>query len=360
MALLKKKESDNGIKNAKSFSPTNYKDPGPKPDGFFERMKWRRAIRIERRKLRRDLKDYGIKSYEEFDEIARELGLVYDKTRGLIIPWFRWGAKWLLSKNGLLTLLGASALALAAMFAASTLTEYKGSFTINLTGNMAKCGFVLADNIDMNDKTSRLYSSEIKELSNITLSDIAKDVDHHDGSHNGASYMAYTFYIRNEGTETNDYYYRFQMDESTKNADLATWCMLFEDGHQLIYSAPSDDGDGEGIYGYMNQPPFYEECYDAGRQYYQESDRWGVVTTPYAEDNVVCQGVVEEVDPGEIHKYTVVLWLEGYDPQCTNDIFGGSARYSMKFGLADEEEASGVFSGVYRTEYDDYASGEEQ
>ena len=68
----------------------------------------------------------------------------------------------------------------------------------------------------------------------------------------------------------------------------------------------------------------------------------------------MAQGVVIDTVPGETHKYTVVIWLEGNDPECTNEIFGGFAKYSMNFRMVEDEDKEGILSGVWRTEYEDY------
>ena len=52
---------------------------------------------------------------------------------------------------------------------------------------------------------------------------------------------------------------------------------------------------------------------------------------------MVASGAVTEVEPQEVHKYTVVIWLEGDDPDCTNDLIGGHAGMEMNFKLESEE-----------------------
>ena len=34
-------------------------------------------------------------------------------------------------------------------------------------------------------------------------------------------------------------------------------------------------------------------------------------------------------------KYTVVIWLEGNDPDCVDDIIGGTLKLSMDFKIAE-------------------------
>ena len=39
----------------------------------------------------------------------------------------------------------------------------------------------------------------------------------------------------------------------------------------------------------------------------------------------------------EVHKYTVVIWLEGDDPDCTNELIGGHLGLEMYMSMLDEE-----------------------
>lgn len=334
-----------------------YQDPGAKPEGSLkELLKWRQAVRRERRKVRTHLKTIGVNSRQEWEEICRQLGLSFEDDKLFLLRRrLGYGLKWLTTKAGLTTLLCSAAGLLGVSFLASSLTEYKGTFTINLTADMLKAGFVLSDTADFAKKSSHLKTDKIKELTNITLEDIAQNVDMIDGSHNGDNYLAYTFYIRNEGENPQSYIYRLTMGSSTKDVDEAVWILLFEDGRQLIYANKSADGNPEGLYGYAAEPPFYECCYNS-EQYYQEDGAWGLWTTPECQDGCVAQGTLEDIQPGEYHKYTVVIWVEGYDPECTNDIFGGFAKYSLKFSTVGDEDEGGLFDGIYRTEYDDYAA----
>ena len=40
---------------------------------------------------------------------------------------------------------------------------------------------------------------------------------------------------------------------------------------------------------------------------------------------------VERLESAQIHKYTVIIWLEGWDAECIDNIKGGSVKMEMKF-----------------------------
>ena len=358
MALnLKNRTKENNSPPETDFTAgPRYIDPGPRPQEWAARQKWRKLVKRERSKLRKDLRMQGIKSHREFEQIAWELGLILDKGKAAgLLSWLHWALTWFKTAAGLGTLLGAAGAALGSLFLLSFISDMAGAFTINLTTDMLGKGFVLCEEPSFERPAGRLFSEKVKELNNITLEEIDGNVDLIDGPHNGEQYVAYTFYIRNEGDDIASYEYRLTMDKSTLEVHDAVWLMLYEDGRQIIYAAPSADGDEEKLFGYY-EPPFYDSAYSPENQYYERDGEWGLRTTPFVSENIVAQGIVADTVPGEVHKYTVVIWLEGYDPQCTNDIFGGFAKYSMKFSLTDDVDKGGLLSGVWRTEYDDYHS----
>jgi hypothetical protein len=57
----------------------------------------------------------------------------------------------------------------------------------------------------------------------------------------------------------------------------------------------------------------------------------------FESDITITSGVQKDVAPMEVHKYTVVLYLEGDDPDANDDLIGGSAGIEMQFSLADED-----------------------
>jgi len=314
----------------------------------------RARIRAERTVLRRELIEKGIKSRRDFEQIARDLGLVLDegrKARALAFLNFNWAK--LASAFGIKGVMLGSGALLTTLFMVSALADKAGSFTINLTADMLRSGFVLSETSDFSQEKSRLFSEQMEEVNNITLEDISPDVDSVDGPHNADNYIAYTFYIKNKGNAVSSYNYYLRINSETMGVASAIWLLVFEDGRQILYAKASADGDPEELYGFKT-PPFGESAYYYDRQYYEENGRYGVIATPFVSDDMVVQGAVSDVEPGEAHKYTVVMWVEGNDPECTDSIFGGYAKFSMDFEKGKSEDSGGIFKGVYRTEYDDY------
>ena len=48
---------------------------------------------------------------------------------------------------------------------------------------------------------------------------------------------------------------------------------------------------------------------------------------------MVTNGTIEVFEPGEVAKFTVVIWIEGDDADCLDDYIGGEITISMDFVL---------------------------
>ena len=76
-----------------------------------------------------------------------------------------------------------------------------------------------------------------------------------------------------------------------------------------------------------------------GRNYYR------VIPETFKSDTVITSGDIFEVKPGDVHKFTVVLWLEGDDIDCDNSKIGGHLGVQMDFHLAGLEEDDNTLKG---------------
>ena len=63
-----------------------------------------------------------------------------------------------------------------------------------------------------------------------------------------------------------------------------------------------------------------------------------VVPHTFENAYTVAKGGQTEVQPEEVHKYTVVMWLEGDDPECTDELIGGHLGVEMDIRLRGERE----------------------
>lgn len=319
-------------------------------------------LKAPRKELKKDLKTNGIKGAQEFEFFAKEVGLNYpeESLEGKIANvkakisgiggWIRRSLTWT-------TVLILILLLLAGTFIVAYISEERGHFTINLTADMLRNGFELAETEDFEETKTRLFAKEIRNSNATSIYEMNRGLWEEDGAHNGPGYMAYTFYIRNNGSETTNYGYTVNILSETLNTGKAAWVMFFEDDKQIVYAREQDDGKPEALWGYPTAP--FEECaYDPEGQYFEEDGLYGIRTTAFVDKTTALQGYVENFKPGDVKKYTVVAWLEGDDPDCNNTILGGHCGFNVQFDRIGSEE-DGYFKGLFRREFKDTYWNEE-
>lgn len=241
--------------------------------------------------------------------------------------------------------------ALVILYIMSAFYTGKGEFVIKLDRPMADEGFILSETTDFSEWLITLRDNAVENATNISLEDIARDVMEVDGKHNGANYVAYTFYLKNKTSKAHDYHYEITVQSTSKNADTATWLMVFKNGKQDIFAKQNKAGYPEVIY--SKWPfPFTEYARNVNEQqsvvedeskahvtqemidYHEFNEIVGLYelkTIPWKSDQLVCTDSRQDMQPDEVDKYTVVVWLEGNDPDCKNDIIGGHVELAMKF-----------------------------
>ena len=193
-------------------------------------------------------------------------------------------------------------------YGAAMLFAEKSGFTIAIGDSRKdKAAISLSENADFSNPTVRLDAGGISEMTNISVRDLPESFDAEGGSHNGENYLAYTFYLKNPGTEAANIRSELVIKSALNGAEDAIRVRVYRNGRATTYAKLAANGE-----------PEYN-------------------TTPFAADRVVFSEVEEGVDPNEIIKYTFVVWVEGDDDECVNDIQGGNVKMSLTFSLDDAE-----------------------
>ena len=66
-------------------------------------------------------------------------------------------------------------------------------------------------------------------------------------------------------------------------------------------------------------------------------------TTPFVNSELVAFEHRQRFGPGDIDKYTVVMWLEGTDIDCTDNLLGGEIKVHMEFNSEFKEVDASKF-----------------
>lgn len=287
--------------------------PGTEGVGNREGKKPRMSRR--ERRLSRKAEREQILRIRELEELMSQTGGDVDpeKIVSMYVPHRRRrriGAALLRMDRWRLILLGLL-LVVCVLFIVAFMQEKMGNFTINLNRlELYRKGISIADTGTFDDATARLTADAVVDATNISIDDIPDDVDELEGSHNGKNYMAYTYYIRNAGKEDLGYVAKVNIDSCAKGAEKAVRVAVWRNGKRVVYAAPATDGMPE------------DGCENF------ESDE---TVCSYSEDNFLV---------GNVDKYTIVIWMEGDDPECVDSIIGGSVQFSMRIDADYDDETS--------------------
>lgn len=168
---------------------------------------------------------------------------------------------------------------------------------------------------DVEFTSTRLMSEPVEEAKDITFAWLKLDeVQETDGNYVDPhhDYVAYTYYLKNVGSEAVDLKYYVRITEPpTNNLDEGIRVVIIEDGIQTLYMKAD-----------------------------QTNDSYYPPTMPVAEhfetNRTVTTKQIRNVKPGQIIKFSVIIYLEGYDPDTTDDLMGGTIKMQMNFTIDDD------------------------
>lgn len=179
---------------------------------------------------------------------------------------------------------------------------YRGeNFTVTLDSEYGReSGLVIYEDKNKYTRTF-LRSEDIDFFTDISVDWLPENIDNEgDGSHNGKNYIAYTFYAENMGQDTINYWATIKIDDVIKNVDDAIRVMVIKNGNKVIYAKNN-----------------------------RTTEQPEPNTIPFKDNETVMLEKTENFKVGDIDKYTIVIWVEGDDPECTDDLIGGEIKMHM-------------------------------
>lgn len=221
--------------------------------------------------------------------------------------------------------IGAVVAFLAIVYVISLLFNKYGSFTVSITGlDNRQYALALAESPAFSQSTSRLNCTAAKDVANIDGNTLPTDLNDVNGEHNGDNYVAYTFYLKNTGEETCSYQYSIVISKMTAGIDAAV--------RVRVYYTPDyyDSATGETNFG--GDYTDYAKPATGGNGA-PEVDPENRVMTNFYSGNTVLLDQTDNFKSGDIAKITVVIWIEGNDPECTDDRLGGEFKVDMLFEI---------------------------
>ena len=263
-------------------------------------------------------------------------------------------------------------LVLLLLWIISWLMSTIGDLVISVDSGAVKKGIVVSEDADGNDPKTELSADMVGEVTNITYDWLPATLDMEaEGTHNGRNYLAYTFYLRNQSSSITNPTKEPVKVQSTlravraaKSADEAVRVMIYRNGEPTVYGKKNIS-----VYGPDGKPvvdrdadeskiipletlkkKVIPEDYEAPsadqliKNAEAAQNKEPIPTTDeeipvveFVDDEIVFDMEEEEMQPGDVIKYTVVVWIEGNDPECIDEIRGGFVKLNWFFNIADEE-----------------------
>ena len=176
------------------------------------------------------------------------------------------------------------------------------NFTISLDPDFTnEKGIALYNDIEQKNIVKKLYVESEGFMDNISIDWLPEDIGNSaGGSHNGDNYIAYTFYIENQGEETLNYWYEISIVDVIKNVDEAIRIIVYHNNERTVYAKVN----GDTKEAEKNTEKFYSE-------------------------KIAVLESRTSFKPNDIDKFTVVFFLEGDDPDCIDTLIGGEIKMRM-------------------------------
>ncbi|MBO7177686.1 MAG: hypothetical protein J6V69_01140 [Clostridia bacterium] len=156
-------------------------------------------------------------------------------------------------------------------------------------------------------------------------------------------YIAFSFYLKNITTDTQYYNEVFKIKEATQGIEKALRVMVIKNYEVEVYGALADDGNPEKVvcteHAENKYTPLDIETNAEGVReihHLEDADYW--YCTPFHSQDYVFYNKGFELGPEQTVKYSLVVWLEGWDPDCVNDIIGGLMKVEFAFEVAPKPE----------------------
>ncbi|MGN0453431.1 MAG: hypothetical protein ACI4GZ_06520 [Ruminococcus sp.] len=206
------------------------------------------------------------------------------------------------------------------LFIISMLLTQWGDLIISVDSPAVKKGIIISEDPEFETSGVKLSAEQVTEVTNITYSWLPTNLDtSQNGAHNGKNYAAYTFYCKNNGSEVLDYDAYIEIIGVAKSADEAVRVMVYKNGEPAIYGKAS----------YNDRKTAETDC------------------TMFETDERVMTTTTKSFEVDQVDKYTVVIWIEGNDPECIDDIRSGHVRMRMLFEVDTEGDEGKFGEGVF-------------
>lgn len=187
-------------------------------------------------------------------------------------------------------------------------------------------GLALYNTETMDKPLSRLSYPTLIDQNNITLSWIPENIEEGLGDksdRNRSWYLAFSFLLKNESNVSADISLEINANKVTRNVDSAIRVALYrsvigsdEPSVRRIFAKPNNIGAPEIT---------KENGKENGKILYE--------TEPFLSPTKICSLRYDKLKIGEVNKFTVLIWIEGNDPECKDELKGGTMSMDMSIKI---------------------------
>ncbi len=190
-----------------------------------------------------------------------------------------------------------------------------GNFIMSIDKESYNRGIILSTDDTFEFPQAQLLSDPVEEARDLTYRWLKLDeVSEANGNYSDPDfdYVAYTFYIKNDGNETVNVSYHIKITDVFNRMDEAVRVLVIIDGQEVLYQKEDQkNSDGE----YPIYPPSIPKA------------------DYFLTDLIVARTTFNHFEPEDVKKVSVLIWLEGYDPDTTDEILGGMIKMEMIFSI---------------------------
>lgn len=191
----------------------------------------------------------------------------------------------------------------------------QGNLTIFVDRSSVAKSLSLSESNLLTNPQGKLYGPSIDNAWSLSSEKCSKESDStcipddlylKDGNNSGQLYIAYTFYLFNSGIDELDYIMKFNIENTSKGLDEAVRIRLYVNDELTTYAKKNSITNEEEI-----------------------------GTVAFESDTLVTSHTITDFAPKQVTKYSIVIWIEDDDVDCTNDKIGGSISLSISFSVLD-------------------------
>lgn len=208
--------------------------------------------------------------------------------------------------------------------------QNSGNFVMSVDEDAFKRGIAISDSSTFETMNRWLTADPVEDVRDTTLQHIDLfEIINAEGAYKEtrSNYLAYTFFLRNVGSETTPVDYEVVITNQSKNIAEAIRVMIIVDG-QVAY-------DEQGIR--------YIEC--ESKTMYQAPDKHDIIYKDYLQEftlfkstDIICSERIFDIRPEQTKKISVIMWLEGEDPECIETLASAKIKITMNLSIPQYTE----------------------